>query len=88
MNDSPVSCPSADGKVYIMSLLGSNDLWGDAIQILQKLYNKLPSDKEIRLAKANSITLTSYREKKDKKQIVKRKFKKHKKNRAVVQKTR
>ncbi len=50
-----------DGRVYILSLLGSRDLWGDAVKILQSLYSDLPSDKEIRLAKANSLTLTSYK---------------------------
>jgi D-alanyl-D-alanine carboxypeptidase len=50
-----------DGRVYILSLLGSRDLWGDAVKILQTLYSDLPSDKEIRLAKANSLTLASYK---------------------------
>jgi D-alanyl-D-alanine carboxypeptidase (penicillin-binding protein 5/6) len=68
-----------DGKVYILSLLGSKDLWEDAIQILKNLYEQLPSDKEIRLAKASSINLTSFKEKKQKKQLLKKKYKKHKK---------
>ena len=76
-----------DGKVYILSMLGSNDLWGDVVLILKNLYNKLPSDKEIRLAKASSITLTSYRVKKDKKQIVKKKYKKHKRLNTALRKT-
>jgi serine-type D-Ala-D-Ala carboxypeptidase (penicillin-binding protein 5/6) len=54
-----------DGKEYILSLLGSRDLWGDSVQILRNLYEQLPSDREIRLAKAHSITLTSYRQKTD-----------------------
>ncbi len=52
-----------DGKEYILSLLGSRDLWGDSVHILRNLYEQLPSDKEIRLAKAHAITLTSYRAK-------------------------
>lgn len=68
-----------DGKVYILSLLGSKDLWGDAIQILKNLYEQLPSDREIRLAKASSVNLTSFKEKKEKKRLLKKKFKRHKK---------
>ena len=53
-----------DGKEYILSLLGSRDLWGDSVQILKNLkYEQLPSEREMRLAKAHPITLTSYREK-------------------------
>ena len=51
-----------EGRVYILSMLGSNNLWGDALKILQGLYTDLPSDKEIRLAKSNSLTLTSYKQ--------------------------
>ena len=72
-----------DGKTYILSLLGSNDLWGDAVQILSNLYTKLPSDRELQLAKASSIILTSYREKKDKKPMNKKKAKKHRKSKAA-----
>jgi D-alanyl-D-alanine carboxypeptidase (penicillin-binding protein 5/6) len=50
-----------DERVYILSMLGSNDLWGDAIKILTKIYNKLPSNHEIKMARANSVTLTSYK---------------------------
>lgn len=49
-----------EGRVYILSMLGSSNLWGDAVKILQSLYTDLPSDKEIRLAKSNSLTLASY----------------------------
>ncbi|MBA4417448.1 MAG: hypothetical protein C0392_06020 [Syntrophus sp. (in: bacteria)] len=69
-----------DGKVYILSLLGSRDLWGDSIQILKNLYQQLPSDREIRLAKAHSIALTSYKESKEKRHVVKKKQKKVKKS--------
>ncbi len=70
-----------DGKTYILSLLGSNDLWGDAVQILKNVYTNLPSDRELQLAKASSITLTSYREKSVKKPVLKKKARKHKKTR-------
>ncbi len=45
-----------DGNVYILSLLGSRDLWGDAVKILGELYADLPSKEEIRLAKGGSVT--------------------------------
>jgi serine-type D-Ala-D-Ala carboxypeptidase (penicillin-binding protein 5/6) len=51
-----------DGKVYILALLGSRDLWGDSVEILKNLYEQLPSDREMRMAKSHSITLTSYKE--------------------------
>jgi D-alanyl-D-alanine carboxypeptidase (penicillin-binding protein 5/6) len=50
-----------EGRVYILSMLGSKDLWGDAVKILEGLYSDLPSDREIRLAKSSSLTLTSYK---------------------------
>jgi serine-type D-Ala-D-Ala carboxypeptidase (penicillin-binding protein 5/6) len=52
-----------DGKEYILSLLASRDLWGDSVKILKNVYDQLPSDRDMRLAKAHAITLTSYREK-------------------------
>ncbi len=58
-----------NGKVYILSILGSNNLWGDAILILKNVYNDLPSDKEIKMAKASPIVLASYKEKERNKQI-------------------
>lgn len=73
-----------EGKVYILSLLGSRDLWGDAVKILQDLYSDLPSDREIRLAKSNSLTLTSYKQttykQTTKKTTVKKKTSKYKKS--------
>jgi D-alanyl-D-alanine carboxypeptidase (penicillin-binding protein 5/6) len=68
-----------DGKVYILSLLGSRNLWGDAVEILKDLYEHLPTDREIRLAKAGAITLSAYKAKKEKKSDPKKKQKKHKK---------
>ena len=62
-----------DGKEYILSLLGSRDLWGDSILILKNLYEQLPSDREMRLAKAHSLVLTSYHERVEKKPVVEKK---------------
>jgi D-alanyl-D-alanine carboxypeptidase (penicillin-binding protein 5/6) len=64
------------GKTYIMSLLNSRDLWGDAVQILRNLYDRLPSDEELRLAKACSVSLTSFKSKNEKKAATKKKSKK------------
>jgi serine-type D-Ala-D-Ala carboxypeptidase (penicillin-binding protein 5/6) len=69
-----------EGKVYILSLLGSRNLWGDAVLILKGVYDRLPSDREIQLAKAGAITLSAYKVKKEKKQLAKKKMKKHKKS--------
>ena len=67
-----------DEKVYILALLGSNNLWGDAVNILKSLYEQLPSDREIRLAKSCPVRLTSYKEKEEKKPVAKKKAKKSK----------
>jgi len=67
-----------DGKVYILALLGSNNLWGDAVNILKNLYEELPSDREIRLAKSYTVKLTSYKAKKEKKPVAKKRAKKSK----------
>lgn len=72
-----------NGGVYILALLGSNNLWGDAVNILKNLYEELPSDSEIRLAKSNSAKLTSYKTKKEKKPAVKKKVKKTKKTHSI-----
>ncbi len=68
-----------DEKVYILALLGSRNLWGDAVSILKDLYEHLPSDREIRLAKAGAITLSSHKIAKEKKAVQKKKTKKTKK---------
>lgn len=68
-----------DGRVYILALLGSNNLWGDAVNILKSLYERLPSDREIRLAKSYNVKLTSYKQKKETKPVAKKKTKKAKK---------
>ncbi|OPY62275.1 MAG: D-alanyl-D-alanine carboxypeptidase DacF precursor [Syntrophorhabdus sp. PtaU1.Bin002] len=67
-----------DGKIYILSLLGSRNLWGDAVNILRDLYTELPSDREIQLAKSGSVTLASYKQKTDTEQTVSKKPKNRK----------
>ncbi len=49
-----------DGKVYILSLLGSRNLWGDAVNILKALYDDLPSERELHMARATTASLASY----------------------------
>jgi len=49
-----------EGRVYILSILGSKNLWGDAVNILQTIYPEVPSQREISLARASTIVLTSY----------------------------
>ncbi len=65
-----------DGRSYILALLNSRDLWGDAVLILGNLYDRLPSDKELRSARAPSASLSSYKPKKAKKFAAKKKYKK------------
>ncbi len=63
-----------DGKIYILTMLGSNNLWNDSVQILRTLYDRVPTSEEIRLAKSNAISLTSYHVvKKTKKPVLKKK---------------
>jgi serine-type D-Ala-D-Ala carboxypeptidase (penicillin-binding protein 5/6) len=72
-----------DGKVYILSMLKSRNLWGDAVNILRNVYNDVPTDREIHLARGNAVTLTSYKAKKHStgaKQTAKKKAKKLKKS--------
>jgi D-alanyl-D-alanine carboxypeptidase (penicillin-binding protein 5/6) len=49
-----------DGRVYILSILGSRNLWGDATDILQQIYTNVPSQKEISLVKASNVVLSDY----------------------------
>jgi len=44
-----------DGKTYILALLGSRNLWGDAVSILKKVYAEVPTEREIALAKWTHI---------------------------------
>jgi D-alanyl-D-alanine carboxypeptidase (penicillin-binding protein 5/6) len=53
-----------EGKIYILSILGSRDLWGDAIAILQTIYTDVPTEREISMARANAVVLSSYHVKK------------------------
>jgi serine-type D-Ala-D-Ala carboxypeptidase (penicillin-binding protein 5/6) len=69
-----------DGKEYILSLLGSRDLWGDSVLILKNLYEQLPSEREMRLAKAHSLVLTSYHERVEKKPVIEKKHSAKKKH--------
>jgi serine-type D-Ala-D-Ala carboxypeptidase (penicillin-binding protein 5/6) len=50
-----------DGHIYILALLGSRNLWGDAVNLLAKLYDKVPTKTELTLAKACPLTLSSYK---------------------------
>lgn len=54
-----------NGKIYILSILGSEDLWGDAVQILRSLFEVLPREAEIENARAKDLILTSYRQKQE-----------------------
>ncbi len=49
-----------DGRVYILSILGSRNLWGDATEILQQIYTDVPSQKEMSLVKASNVVLSGY----------------------------
>jgi serine-type D-Ala-D-Ala carboxypeptidase (penicillin-binding protein 5/6) len=50
-----------DGRVYILALLGSRNLWGDAVNILAQLYDKVPTKTDLTLARASALTLSSYK---------------------------
>lgn len=71
-----------DGKTYILTILGSEDKWTDAVKILKTLYDSVPSNEELRLAKASSFVLTSYKKEKPKKTALK-KHKPYSKNKKV-----
>ncbi|MBP1730751.1 MAG: D-alanyl-D-alanine carboxypeptidase [Deltaproteobacteria bacterium] len=49
-----------NGRVYILALLGSKNLWGDAVQILSSLYERVPTKTELSMAKAGTVTFSSY----------------------------
>jgi serine-type D-Ala-D-Ala carboxypeptidase (penicillin-binding protein 5/6) len=68
-----------DGRVYILTLLGSGNLWGDTVQILKTLYDRVPTDEELRLAKYCSTSLASHRVRKVIKPAAKKKVSKIKK---------
>lgn len=52
------------GRIYILSILGSEDLWGDSLCILRNLYDRLPDLEELRNARARDILLASFTPKK------------------------
>ena len=58
-----------DNKIYILSMLGSRNLWNDSVEILRSLYDRVPTSEEIRLARSNSVNLTSYKAEKTKTSI-------------------
>lgn len=70
-----------DGRIYILSLLKSRNLWGDAVNILKYVYNDVPTDREIHLARANAVRFVSY---KAKKPVVRSTSKKTKKRTTVL----
>jgi len=48
-----------NGRVYILALLGSRNLWGDTVEILKTIYDDVPTDEQLRQARASSVTLCS-----------------------------
>jgi hypothetical protein len=84
-----------EGKTYILSILGSRDLWTDAVSILQQIYTEVPTQREISLVKASNIgvassmvrekkiTLSSYTVKKEKKSAAKKRLKRARKGKRL-----
>jgi D-alanyl-D-alanine carboxypeptidase (penicillin-binding protein 5/6) len=72
-----------NGKVYILALQGSRNLWGDTVQILKTIYDDVPTDEQLRQARASSIPLSSVGSQKSKsaskKKVVKHRTVKSKK---------
>ena len=68
-----------EGRTYILSLLGSTNLWGDATAILQQIYTEVPSQRELSLVRAGHIALSSYTVKKEKKTRAKKRLRKARK---------
>jgi len=48
-----------NGKVYILAMLGSRSLWKDSVQILKTIYDDVPTDEQLRLAKASRASYSS-----------------------------
>ncbi len=46
-----------NGKVYILAMLGSRNLWGDSVQILKTVYDDVPTDEQLRLARSSTTTV-------------------------------
>ena len=66
-----------NGKVYILAMLGSRNLWGDSVQILKTVYDTVPTDEELRLARASSVSFCSVSAPKPKKSAPRKKVVKH-----------
>jgi hypothetical protein len=65
-----------NGRVYILALLGSRNLWGDTVEILKTIYDTVPTDEQLRQARASSATLCSAPTTK-KKPVTRKKIVKH-----------
>ena len=66
-----------NGKVYILAMLGSRSLWKDSVQILKTIYDDVPTDEQLRLAKASrasysSATVVQKKKSSSSKKVVKR----------------
>lgn len=48
-----------NGKVYILAMLGSRSLWKDSVQILRTIYDEVPTEEQLRLAKASTVSHSS-----------------------------
>ena len=48
-----------NGKVYILAMLGSRSLWKDSVQILKTIYDDVPTEEQLRLAKASRASYSS-----------------------------
>jgi len=48
-----------NGKVYILAMLGSRSLWKDSVQILRTIYDEVPTEEQLRLAKATTVSSSS-----------------------------
>jgi serine-type D-Ala-D-Ala carboxypeptidase (penicillin-binding protein 5/6) len=77
-----------NGRVYILALLGSKNLWGDAVQILSSLYEKVPTKTELSMAKAGTVTFSSYQAPSSKAQTASKASKKTKRSKSRARTTR
>ncbi|MBP1749015.1 MAG: peptidase D-alanyl-D-alanine carboxypeptidase 1, partial [Deltaproteobacteria bacterium] len=48
-----------NGKVYILAMLGSRSLWKDSVQILRTVYDEVPTEEQLRMAKASTVSYSS-----------------------------
>lgn len=48
-----------NGKVYILAMLGSRSLWKDSVQILRTLYDEVPSEEQLRMARGSTASYSS-----------------------------